>query len=218
MSKAIELSIDIALRNLGWACFEGGAPTRCGVIKPEIPKELLCLKGRQKMSVRDQNVMLIGQLASAFDQVLMGLRPTLVVGEATPGGARDASAAVKMNMALSAVVTACILRGVKYRWCTPNEVKMATAGCSTASKEQIMDWAIRRYGGEKQVKEVLVRNGKRAGKVDHRLTYHFLGERFPGGTFEHIADACGAYEAVKLQVNGRPGVKGYHNKPRRLGK
>ena len=218
MGRPLELSLDIAMNNLGWVFFDGGVPVRCGVIRPAIPKELLCLKGSKKLSVREQNVILVEQLVNELDSIIAGGRPVLVTGEATPGGAKDATAAVKMNMALTAAVAVCMLHHVPYRWCTPNEVKKATAGRSDAPKEHVMDWAIRRYGGLKEVKEVLIRKGVRAGKVDRRLMYEFLGEWLPGGVFEHIADACGAYEAVKLQVPGKTGTKGFHNKPRRLGK
>ena len=218
MTNLIELSVDIAMNNLGWVCFEAGLPRECGVIKPEVPKELLCLKGNKKLSKRQENVHLIKDLVTQFDDVVKRLGPALIVGEATPGGAKNASAAVKLNIAFTAVLSICLLRQIKYEWCTPDEVKKATIGNSQATKEQIMDWAIARYGGSKDVKEVNITRGKRAGAVDRHLTYRFLDELIPGGTFEHIADACGAYEAVKHKPPAKKGARGYTNKPRQRGK
>jgi len=217
MGKDIELSLDIAMGNLGWVCFKDSVPQACGVVSPSIPKDLASLKGKKKLSVREQNVILLEQLIDGFDRVLVRHHPALVVGEAPPGGAQDANAAVKLNMALAVVVTVCFVHGVPYQWCSPLDVKRATAGADTASKEQIMDWALDRFGGEKDVQEVLIKNGKCAGKVTRRLKYNFLGRWIPGGKFEHIADACGAYVAVKNQPTSRPGARGYRNKPRRLG-
>lgn len=218
MANAIELSVDIAMNNLGWVGFEAGLPRECGVIKPEIPKELLCLKGSKKLPKRQENVLLIKDLVTQFDDVVKRLGPVLIVGEATPGGAKNAAAAIKLNVAFTAVLTVCLLRQVKYEWCTPDAVKKATIGNGQATKEQIMDWAIGRYGGSKDVKHVNITKGKRAGAVDRHLTYRFLDELIPGGTFEHIADACGAYEAVKHPRPARKGARGYVNKPRQCGK
>ncbi len=60
-----------------------------------------------------------------------------------------------------------------------------------------MDKISELYGGEKVCKPFQVTKGKRAGKVSELLTYSFLGECWPGGAFEHIADSCGAYLALQ---------------------
>jgi len=172
---ALELSLDIAMANLGWVFFDAGVPTLCGVIRPR-------LDPKQKLSVREQNVCLIECMASEFAALLRGKLPALVVGEAPTGGARNASAAIKMNMALAVVCSVCSTLGTPYHWCSPSDVKKVTVGPLTASKEEIMDWAIARYGGAK--------------RVTHRTSYQFLGTWHPAGRFEHIADACGAYEAT----------------------
>jgi len=220
MLEKTVLSFDVAMKNLGWACLKGGCPVACGVIKPQVPKELLCLKGSKKLLVRQKNELLVKQMVEGVSELITHYRPDFITGEMTTGGAKSASAATQLNMAMAAVLSVCIMQEVNYRWCSPGDVKKITVGNSKASKEQIMDWAIDRYGGDKSVKEISIQKGKRAGKVDRRLTYEFLGNRLPAGTFEHIADACGAYEAVKKNMTTvkKPGAKGYRNKPKQCSK
>ncbi len=195
MKKPI-LSVDIALNNLGWVVFEDGLPWACGVVQPLIPKEMRSRKGKNKLSKREENTILLRQLIDGFNCLLDNFHPVSIVGEAPHGGAKSADAAVKMNMALAVVMSVCLVRVIDYQWCSPNDVKRETIGDLKASKEQIMDWTIEKFGGEKDVKEISITKGKRAGKVDRRLTYSFLGKQIPGGMFEHIADAAGAYWAV----------------------
>lgn len=198
MPKDIELSLDIAMNNLGWVRFIGGVPVACGVIQPEVPAELLALKGRRKLSVREKNVILVESLVAGLRSIIEVARPVLLVGEAPPGGGQNADAAMKLNMALTAVVAVCRMTGVAFDFCTPTDVKKA-AGVAGATKEQVMDWTIGHYGGKKIVKEFNISKGARAGSANRRLTYCFLNMNIPGGRFEHIADACAAYEAVKTR-------------------
>lgn len=60
-----------------------------------------------------------------------------------------------------------------------------------------MDRVIEIYGGRKTVKTIPVIRGKRAGKESERVDYHFLGDVWPKGSFEHVADSCGAYLALQ---------------------
>jgi len=190
---AVELSLDIAMGNLGWVFFDGSVPILCGVVRPR-------LDPKKKMSVREQNVCLIEYMAKEVAVLLRENAPVLVVGEAPTGGARNASAAIKMNMALAVVCSVCSTLGVLYRWCSPSDVKRVTVGSLTASKEEIMDWAIARYGGAKRVVDVKIQKGRLAGQIAHRASYQFLGTWHPAGVFEHIADACGAYEAITSRM------------------
>ena len=222
MTNKIELSLDIAMNNLGWVCFENETPIQCGVIKAEVPADLRCLKGTQKLSVREEKTILIEKYIDGLCSVIDEYKPVRIVGEATPGGAKSASAAVALNVSFSTALTVCRLRGIKYSWCSPNNVKMASVGNLKATKEQIMDWAVEHSGGDlpsdKKIKLIKITKGKRAGSEDRRLTYCFLGQWIPGGSFEHIADACGAYEAIRrnLHIKRRP-VK-YVNKPKGMRK
>lgn len=95
-----------------------------------------------------------------------------VVGELPSGGAQNAKAMAQMNMATAIVSTACQILKIPCEWTTPGDVKMAVTGRKAASKEEIMD------------------------TVRNKLFPHIVWPDC-AAKFEHIADAIGAYLALK---------------------
>ena len=193
------LSLDIAFENLGWVCFEKNRPTSCDVIHPFLPND-----SKKTMSVREKNVLLMDSIIRQLNKVINDTQPNHIVGEAPTGGSKSVVAAKKMNMALALVTAICVMQEKPPIYCTPGDVKKIIGkkpapgqkGQVEVSKDEIMDWAIDRYGGEKDIKTVQIKKGKRAGQSSNFVTYHFLDGTYPKTTFEHIADACAAYEAI----------------------
>lgn len=183
------LSLDVSFRNMGWAVLHSGAVVSCGVVKTEKQK-------KKTVRVSDDNVDRCSHLAIELEKIIRKYNVQGVIGE-LPGGSQSAKAAA--SLAMGTAIAACVkaLLKIPAEWTTPDAVKKAVTGKKTASKPEIMDKVISIHGGEKSVQEVEITKGKQAGKVQNRVTYSFSGQDFPAGTFEHIADAIGAYHALE---------------------
>lgn len=96
-----------------------------------------------------------------------------IVGELPSGGALSAKAAVMMNMATAIVAAVATMLNLPCDWCTPNETKLAVCGYRSATKDEMME-------------EIRARFPEASHLFPNAKTY-----------FEHIADALGAYEALK---------------------
>jgi len=96
-----------------------------------------------------------------------------ILGELPTGGAQSMKAAVMMCMATSIVASVATLLKIPCEWTTPNEVKLAVCGYRSATKDEIMETIKGKFP-------------ESAHLFPKAKTY-----------FEHIADAIGAYMALK---------------------
>lgn len=183
------IALDVAFSNIGWTAYEDKRPVACGVIKTEKTK-------KKSVRVSDDNAHRCALASRQLKEIIERYGARGIIGE-LPGGSQSAKAAAQLGMATAIVSTVASLLELPAEWCTPDEVKQATVGKKNAGKAEIMDHVIGLYGGEKDEKRIQIKKGKRAGKESVLVNYTFLGETFPGGTFEHIADSCGAYLALQ---------------------
>ena len=183
------ISLDIAFKNIGWTLWENKRPILAGVIQTEKTDK----KGTR---VADDNAYRCSVASRAIREIIAENNVRGIVGE-MPAGSQSAAAAKSAGLAIGVVATTASCLDIPTEWCTPDEVKKAVCGRKDAGKDAIMDRIIALYGGAKSVKAIGISKGKRAGKQTERVTYEFLGEKWPGGSFEHIADSCGAYLALQ---------------------
>lgn len=183
------ISLDISFTNIGWSVWDKKFPVAAGVIQTEKTK---CKSTR----VFDDNAYRCSVSARSLRDIIRNWDVGGIIGE-SPTGSQSAAASKSAGLAIGLVATTACLLDLPIELCTPDAVKKAVCGKKNASKDEIMDKVIDLYGGKKTVKTIEVTKGKRAGKVSECVTYKFLGDVWPGGTFEHIADSCGAYMALQ---------------------
>ncbi len=126
-----------------------------------------------KKTVRtaDDNAERAAKIARELRELIERHGVKACVGELPSGGAQSARAISQMSMAVAVVAAVTELSALPTEWCTPGDVKKAMIGRKDASKDEIMEEAKRRYPS--------------------------LSVGLPKASFEHIADAVGAYEALK---------------------
>lgn len=185
------ISLDIAFQNIGWTLWECKKPVMAGVIHTEKTEN-------KRTRVFDDNAYRCSVAARTLKQIIEGECVRAIIGE-SPAGSQSAAASKSAGLAIGLVATTACLLDLPLELCTPDSVKKAVCGRKDASKDAIMDRIIELYGGSKTAKVVSVTKGKRAGKNNEYVDYSFLGGVWPKGTFEHIADSCGAY--LSLQDN-----------------
>lgn len=183
------ISLDIAFKNIGWTVWDQKRPVAAGVIQTE-------KTDKKTTRVFDDNVHRCSVACTALKEIIDAHNVKGIIGE-MPTGSQNAAASKSAGLAIGLIAATACLLGLPGEWCTPDAVKKAVCGRKDAGKEAIMDRISELYGGEKTCKEIPITKGKRAGKVSELTTYSFLGECWPGGTFEHIADSCGAYLALQ---------------------
>ena len=183
------LSCDLAFGNIGYTVWKEGLPVHCGLISSEKCKD-------KKLRVSDFQADQCAEMACKLADIIYFRNVDGVIGE-MPSGSQSARAAKANGMILAIISTVAAFTRRPVEWCTPDAVKKATCGKKNASKAEIMDRVIELYGGGKDSKTVNVNKGKRAGKSSEYINYTFLGETWPKGKFEHIADSIGAYMALK---------------------
>ena len=182
------LSLDVSFSNFGWSIFRDGVPFSSGVITTDALKN-------KKIRVACQDYDRSQQALEELVTIAKNFKAQGFVGE-LPTGSQSAGAAKCNGMAIGVVAAAAHVLNLPAEWATPDMVKVAVCRNKKASKEEIMDAIIERFGGKKTVKVIPVSKGKRAGKVSRRIDYLFCGRVIPAGEFEHIADSCGAYLAL----------------------
>lgn len=160
------LALDVGFRGTGWTVWKGDAPVACGLIHttPQAKK--------RKVRVADDNALRSAQIARELHDVIQAHGIAGVVGELPSGGAQSAKAASQMAMATAIVASVVELLGLPSDWATPTEVKVALCGSKTASKDDMMAEARRRYG-------------------------NMVAFPKSKSVFEHIADSIGAYLALR---------------------
>jgi Holliday junction resolvasome RuvABC endonuclease subunit len=173
------LVLDVAFAKLGWSIFADGAPIDCGVITTE--------KSKEKIGAADDRVRRCQIQAEALKTICEKYNVKGVLAE-LPGGAQDANAAIAFGLALGTLGAFLQFMALPIESATPHAVKKALAGKGNASKAEMMEAACEKFGGS----WVEVPHGKKT-----RLEYTFCGMTFGVGAFEHIADSCGVYEALR---------------------
>lgn len=101
-----------------------------------------------------------------------------LAAELPSGGGKSASA-IKA-MAIATAIPSCLAEAIRLpsEWVTPTEVKKAMTGSATASKDDMMSMALKKYG--------------------NAPFQHFIKkDGTPLNKFEHVADAVGVFEAIR---------------------
>lgn len=183
------LCLDIAFENIGWSIFDGKRPVALGLIHaPKSGKKIVRIADERA----DRCATMVGDLMGLVSQYeIPG-----IIGE-LPSGSQNAAAANLLGWAAGLVVSMCRILELPAEWVNQNDVKIATTGKKNATKHEIMDNVARRYGWERSEKVIQITKGKRKGKTTRQVTYQALGEKYPAGKFEHIADSIGVYWASR---------------------
>jgi len=167
------LSLDVGFANMGWVVFEKGEIFACNTLQTEKSQ-------RRGTRVANDHAYRSIVLATGLNKIIDDYNIQGIIGELPSGGAQNARAMGFMMSAISIAASVGALWNIPMEWTDPNSVKKALAGVKNASKETMM---------EKAVKEFHFRYDGKA--------FWFGDEKFPKGMFEHIADACGVYLALK---------------------
>jgi Holliday junction resolvasome RuvABC endonuclease subunit len=183
------ISLDVAFRNLGWIIFHGSIPKHCGVITTK-------KSSRKDVLVSDNRVKDCVTICRQLSEIITRYGVDGIIGE-LPGGSRSAKAAGMLGMATAVVSCVSHYTRLPAEWCTPDDVKVAVTGSGKASKDEIMDRIIEKYGGSKAERRILVKKGKKKGNYKKRVDYTFLNYLWAKKNFEHIADAAGVYMALQ---------------------
>ena len=171
------LTLDIAFRNMGWATIHSGNIISVGIFKTEKSKVKTT---RVANDYADCSEKLFAQIANTCTEyTVQG-----IIGELPVGGAKSARAHAQMNMAISIVACACRSLKLPREFCTPAEVKLALTNNRSASKTTIQSKIRSKFGLKHQ--------------FDARGEFTVVtGTKWYKSNFEHIADAIGAYLALK---------------------
>jgi len=183
------LCLDIAFEHIGWSVFHGKQPVGLGVF--HAPKS-----GRKTVRVADERADRASTMVGLLMKVIFDFKVSGVVGE-LPSGSQNATAANLLGWAGGIVVTTCRILEIPAEWVSQHDVKMAVIGRKNATKPEIMDCVADHYGWERHEKSISIRKGKKAGKTTKQVKYLAMGDAYPAGTFEHIADSIGVYWASK---------------------
>lgn len=109
-----------------------------------------------------------------YEEVTEYTKDTTIIFAEVPTGSQSASAAKLLGIATG--VLACIA-GDQLIEVSPTEVKLASVGTKTASKEEMIAWAVAKYPDAPWLKH----------KVKGEWKYNKANE--------HLADSCGAITA-----------------------
>jgi len=132
---------------------------------------LMTEKNKKHIRVADDYATRAAKLAIGLKNIVLKYEIKLVVGELPVGGAQSARAMIQMGMANAVVAAVCAILDIPADWATPNEVKLAVCGKRSATKDEMMEQVCKLYP-----------------------SYQFPKQK---NQFEHIADAVGAYLALK---------------------
>jgi Holliday junction resolvasome RuvABC endonuclease subunit len=177
--KQVVLALDPSFRNTGYAIFEIVDITErileVGVIKTEKSDK------KRKVRASDQRVEQIQVLVNSLRSIINKYKPKLIVAELPTSGGKSAHAISSMAIAQTVCGAVAAYEDLPYEWVTPTENKKALTGAKNASKEDMMNAALKLYPQLKA--DYTHTKGQYKGKIR--------------GEFEHIADAIGAFETVK---------------------
>lgn len=191
------LALDVGFANTGWAVFD---TAQCdeGAGFNEVVIDVGCITTsrapkKRKVRLADENALRGALIASTVRDIVEMYGCIGIIGEMPSGGAKSASAMRDMAAATVAVSAAAAILRLPTDWCSPADVKRAACGIATATKIEIMDAVADFYKWE--VKRTMASNGVCRSK--YIVQCQTCGRTFPGGKFEHVADAIAAYWALR---------------------
>lgn len=177
------LSLDLGFVNTGYIVVSERGLESYGVISTQ---KTTNKQGR----VADDNVNRCSHIASEINKLVIHYGIRGVMGELPSGGSQSSSAAAAMALATGCLGACVAILDLPCEWCTPTQTKVALCQTKTASKGDMMEKAVKATDGGME---------KRANGVQYwmKLASGKDGPIFYGSSFEHIADALGAYMALE---------------------
>lgn len=180
------ISTDAGFEKAGYVVFHEGMPIDAGVF--ETSKTT-----RKGILVSSDDAARCSALFRQYADKIAEHGCKGIIGELPSGGSKNFNAAKCLAYALCTCANVATALDLPADWCTPGNIKKAVCGSNSASKPQIMEAIIKLYGGKITYKTVKLKTGK----TRKDSVYHFLDKKWGAGKFEHIADACGAYLALR---------------------
>lgn len=177
------LSLDLGFVNTGYVLVSSRGLETYGVISTQ---KTTNKQGR----VADDNLDRCSRIAHSINNIVVNYGVMGVVGELPSGGAQSARAAAAMSLVTGCLGACIAILNLPCEWCTPTQTKMALYGTKTASKQDMMEKATKVTSGGFE-------------KVGNGVQYWmrlWSGKKGPimyGASFEHVADALGAYMALE---------------------
>lgn len=177
------LSLDLGFVNTGYIIMGPDGLEAYGVISTQ---KTTNKQGR----VADDNIDRCCVIARKINELVAHYGIVGVLGELPSGGAQSSSAAKAMSLVTGCIGACVAVLNLPCEWCTPTQTKVALSGNKTASKQDMMEKATRVTGGGYE---------KKANGIQYWMPLA-SGKRGPvmyGSSFEHVADALGAYMALE---------------------
>lgn len=173
------ISLDISAMNLGYAVYSPyGELKSVGVLRPSKNK-----KNKKQKFLKD--FIIAKELYAQLHEIVLNKKVAQLIGE-MPSGSQGYRAAKLQGIAIAVVASIIDSFNLKYYFCTPYDVKKAICKNRAATKHDMMDAVASLY----KLKVKKKQHGKRFNKE-----YFCCGQWYNMGTFEHIADAIGVFEA-----------------------
>lgn len=172
------LTLDVGFANMGWMVLYNHKPIACGTIHTD----------KVEKRVAEDYATRSATISKGLQDIIYTYNVKAIVGELPHGGAQSAKAGVMMGMAIAVTGATASFFSLPTEWSTPKQGKEALVGKATATKEEMMDACTTKLGGG------VLQQGK--------SEYYFIpdckgAEKLRKNVFEHIADAYGAYLALK---------------------
>lgn len=168
------LSMDIAWRNVGCVVMIDDEPVYAETIKTE-KKDFA--KTHRLISNQDLNSLIY--TTKKIKKIIDKYEIDMIYVELPTGGQKSASAAKGLAFAYGFLVAPVVFNNIKYKTCTPGDVKKRVYKKTSGDKNGIMDYVRENYSLESKGKRI---------KTKINDTW------YTGGEFEHIADAFIVYE------------------------
>ncbi len=174
---SVVLLLDPALRNTGYVFLD---PVSDSIVAHGVLRTKKAAKKRHLRSA-DDTVAAIREILRGLRTLVEKHRPVMMVAELPVGGARSSRAAQAMAIAQAVVASVTEYLHVPLEVVAPEDVKKAATGKRAASKEEVQESIVGRW--------------PELGPA-YKSTRSASGY---DGTFEHVADALGAYMAVEFE-------------------
>lgn len=189
------LACDPGFRNYGCAVIDQyGQIIDVGTIQTKKTTKKL-------LRTADDDVQRITYITEKLSSVIHHYNIKGILAELPPSGGQSAAAVKGLSMAVALSTALFTELGIPVEWATPEEVKRALTGAKNASKEDMMKSACCLHDWKIMYKKVYTKSTKKLLRTDS--IFHLLGKTMGKSQFEHIADACGAFEALKHSNTAR---------------
>ena len=156
---------------------------------------------KKLLRTADDDVQRISYITQELSKIIHHYGIKGILSELPPSGGQNASAVKGLAMAVALSTALFTELSIPVEWATPEEVKRALTGAKNASKEDMMKSACCLHDWKITEKKVYAKTTKRLLRTDN--IYHLLGKSMGKNQFEHIADAIGAFEALKHSNTAR---------------